>query len=78
MQVAAEYCVGLCWVLQYYYRGTPSWSWFYPHHYGPMLTDLVALPALMTQVLADGKITSWLGYDHCLWPRARCAQVVKP
>jgi 5'-3' exonuclease len=28
MQVVEHYIQGLCWVLQYYYHGVPSWDWY--------------------------------------------------
>ena len=28
------------WNLHYYYNGCMSWSWYYPHHFAPWITDI--------------------------------------
>ena len=38
-----DYLEGLHWVLYYYHKGCPSFSWYFPHLYSPLSTDLVNL-----------------------------------
>lgn len=35
-----HYCEGLQWVLYYYYKGCPSWNWYYKYHYSPRISDI--------------------------------------
>ena len=44
--VVQHFMEGICWTLLYYYRGCPSWIWFYPHHYAPFASDFVGLNEL--------------------------------
>ncbi|XP_072396590.1 5'-3' exoribonuclease 1 isoform X2 [Diabrotica undecimpunctata] len=37
---AEGYVRAIQWNLNYYYNGCCSWSWFYPHHYAPYISDI--------------------------------------
>jgi 5'-3' exonuclease len=58
-QLVGEYCVGLCWVMQYYYRGVPNWAWYYPYHYAPMMTDFVSLAESIAPMADKHAVSSW-------------------
>lgn len=36
----AGYISAIQWILHYYYRGVPSWSWYFPSHYAPYISDI--------------------------------------
>jgi 5'-3' exoribonuclease 1 len=40
--IVREYIRGMAWILNYYENGIPDWTWFYPHCYGPFLSDFAA------------------------------------
>lgn len=40
VSIIKKYIEGLEFYCQYYYRGLPSWNWFYPFHYTPLLSDV--------------------------------------
>lgn len=41
----AEYLRGMQWVMRYYTKGCPSWEWYFPYHYAPLLQDLAGFTA---------------------------------
>ena len=40
VDIIEKYIEGLEFYNQYYFKGLPSWEWFYPYHYTPLLTDV--------------------------------------
>eukprot|EP00036_Acanthoecidae_sp_10tr_P016736 CAMPEP_0206304000 /NCGR_PEP_ID=MMETSP0106_2-20121207/9523_1 /ASSEMBLY_ACC=CAM_ASM_000206 /TAXON_ID=81532 /ORGANISM="Acanthoeca-like sp., Strain 10tr" /LENGTH=1375 /DNA_ID=CAMNT_0053734805 /DNA_START=73 /DNA_END=4197 /DNA_ORIENTATION=- len=38
--LARQYVEGLQWVLLYYFKGVPSWGWFFNAHYTPFVSDI--------------------------------------
>ncbi|KAJ2078880.1 exonuclease II Exo2 [Coemansia sp. RSA 988] len=53
--MCSSYIGTLQWVLLYYFQGCPSWSWFYPYHYAPCVSDICAnLPAYRVDTFEGG------------------------
>ncbi len=42
-QICIDYIRSLQWVLNYYYQGCCSWSYYYPHHYAPLISGMELL-----------------------------------
>ncbi|KAJ2725713.1 exonuclease II Exo2 [Coemansia sp. Benny D115] len=40
--MCSTYIKTIQWVLMYYFHGCQSWSWFYPYHYAPSISDVCA------------------------------------
>jgi len=38
--ILEEYVKGLLWTIQYYYNKCPDYTWYYPHHHAPLISDL--------------------------------------
>ncbi|KAI5166850.1 5'-3' exoribonuclease 2 [Nematocida sp. ERTm5] len=51
--VCVEYLRGLSWILQYYYKGCPSWNWYYPLHFAPLAQDIADTLKKMPHLLFD-------------------------
>ncbi|CAI5739140.1 unnamed protein product [Hyaloperonospora brassicae] len=51
--VKKAYMEALVWCLAYYYQGPPSWAWYYPYHYAPMVSDLTDIENLIANVVFD-------------------------
>ncbi|KAL3670827.1 hypothetical protein V7S43_004013 [Phytophthora oleae] len=52
-QVKKVYMEALVWCLAYYFQGPQSWSWYYPYHYAPMVSDLTDIEEMITNVKFD-------------------------
>ena len=39
-ELSKNYIEGIQFVLLYYFEGCPSWDWFYPYYYSPMISDI--------------------------------------
>lgn len=39
-RVCKEYMIGILFIARYYFKGIPTFSWCYPFHYAPLISDL--------------------------------------
>lgn len=39
-KMITKYMEGIQFVLTYYFQGCPSWTWFFPYYYSPMISDV--------------------------------------
>eukprot|EP00977_Amphora_coffeiformis_P012722 scaffold3224_cov158-Amphora_coffeaeformis.AAC.11 len=78
-QLRKSYMEGLIWCLAYYYKGCISWGWFYPYHYGPMLSDLIDVPRMFDEIKFEigAPLTPFQQLMGCL-PPASAELVPKP
>ena len=77
-RVAAEYTIGLCWVLRYYYQGCASWKWYFPYHYAPFASDFVNIGDLPTEFEKDTKPFKPMEQLMSVFPAASRSHVPQP
>ena len=78
--LVSEYLRGLCWVLEYYYQGVPSWSWYFPYHYAPFASDFGAVDVAAVDVSFAPDSTSLKPLEQLLavFPPASGALIPAP
>lgn len=60
---AYAYIEALQWNLHYYYNGCQSWSWYYPYHYAPYVSDIKKFKDFKIRFLNDKPL---LPYEQLL------------
>ena len=53
--IVRDFLEGLHWNLNYYHEGCCSWSWYFPHLYAPLSTDMVNLHEFYGEECTDVK-----------------------
>ena len=77
-RIAAEYALGLCWVLRYYYQGCASWEWYFPYHYAPFASDFINIGDVKNEFPMDTKPFKPLEQLMSVFPAASRSHVPEP
>ena len=77
-RIAAEYAIGLCWVLRYYYQGCSSWEWYFPYHYAPFASDFINIGDVKNEFPLDTKPFKPLEQLMAVFPAASRSHVPGP
>ena len=77
-ELRRAYFEGLNWVLQYYYRGVASWTWYYPFHYAPMASDLASGMGALTCTFEYGEAFRPFEQLLAVQPPQSCALLPDP
>ena len=40
-KMVSEYIKSISWIQQYYFNDTPSWTYYYPYHVAPFISDII-------------------------------------
>lgn len=59
--ICEDYLKGIQFVMYYYFRGCPSWTWYYPYFMSPMLSDLILTLDIVLRENPDLDFTFELG-----------------
>ena len=63
--ILAYYVYGLKFVYEYYFKNLASWSWYYPHYFAPLLTDI---QYYLGQLIAQGQSLASFQLDQPFEP----------
>ena len=77
-RIAAEYTLGLCWVLRYYYQGCSSWEWYFPYHYAPFASDFINIGSVKNEFPLETKPFKPLEQLMAVFPAASRQHVPTP
>ncbi|KAF4319410.1 hypothetical protein BBO99_00003558 [Phytophthora kernoviae] len=65
-QVKKHYMEALVWCLAYYFQGPPSWSWYYPYHYAPMVSDLTDIEEMTANMKFKDDVGPLLPFEQLM------------